>query len=385
MSSEQRLLNPAFVRVSAANFLQGVAFSLFLHFPGFLKVLGAGELEIGWIYAAMHAVAIAGRPWVGRLMDTRGRRPVILGASALAVVAVALLPGAGDLGARVVALRIAVGLAEAALYTALFTYAADHVPPRRRTQGLGLFGASGLLSVSAGGALGDLVLAHAGFDALFAVAALFATGGILAVLPLRDAEPTATGGPRRGLGAALRQPDLVPLWWMGFVFFAALSALFTFFKTYVMETGAGSVGAFFTAYTGAALLLRIGFGWIPDRVGPRRALAPSLAALAVGFALLAAADGWVEVLVAGVCCGAGHGYAFPILFGLVVTRARASERGSASAIYTALDDGGAMLGGPAFGLLIERASYAATFGTAAALIAVGGLVFFAADRRWRSA
>jgi hypothetical protein len=48
------------------------------------------------------------------------------------------------------------------------------VPARRRTEGLALFGVSGMLPVSLGGWIGDALLPRHGFPALFALAAALA-------------------------------------------------------------------------------------------------------------------------------------------------------------------------------------------------------------------
>ena len=42
-----RLLTPSFVLVSVANLLQVMAFFFFVHLPGYLSELGAGEVQIG--------------------------------------------------------------------------------------------------------------------------------------------------------------------------------------------------------------------------------------------------------------------------------------------------------------------------------------------------
>jgi len=94
-----------------------------------------------------------------------------------------------------------------------------------------------------------------------------------------------------------------------------------FLKTFVMET-VGTVGGFFTAYTGVAVFLRATLGWLPDRLGPKRLLPVAIAALACGFLLISRAGSSGEILGAGMLFGAGHGFTFPILFGLTVRRAR---------------------------------------------------------------
>lgn len=380
--SGQRLFSAAFVLVFLSNLFQGIAFNLFLHLPGFLKDLGADEAEIGWIFGLTAVVSIAVRPQVGRIMDTRGRRVVILAGSLLNVMVIGLYLGLHEIGPAVYGVRILHGLAEALLFTSLFTYAADQVPPTRLTQGLAVFGVSGMLPISLGGLLGDAILARAGYDLLFLVSLGFSVLALLLALPLRDRPRTASAGeePARGFRAALVQRDLVPLWWVATVFSVALAAMFTFVKTFVMETGAGSVGGFFTGYTAIALVLRVFFGWLPDRVGPKRVLLPALFTLATGFLLMSRADSAGEVALAGVFCGAGHGYTFPILFGMVVSRTRSADRGSAMAIYTALFDVGVLLGGPSLGLVIELAGYPTMYAVAASWIAVGTLVFAVWDR-----
>ena len=65
-----------FVLCFAANFLQNLAFTLYLHLSGFLHELGADEVRIGLIVSVTAATAILWRPPLGTLMDARGRRGV---------------------------------------------------------------------------------------------------------------------------------------------------------------------------------------------------------------------------------------------------------------------------------------------------------------------
>src|SRR5262245_17715439 len=104
--AETRLLTRPFLLCFVANLLQGLAFNLFLHFPGFLAQLGADELRIGIISASTAVAAIALRPPTGRAMDLRGRRIVILTGGLLNVVAVALYFTVSAIGAWLVLVRV---------------------------------------------------------------------------------------------------------------------------------------------------------------------------------------------------------------------------------------------------------------------------------------
>jgi MFS family permease len=364
----------------AANFLQGVSVNLHLHLPGFLKSLGANEMEIGTIFSLMAVAAIAVRPLVGRGMDTWGRRVMMLGGGIANVVVLALYLTVHEIGPWVYLVRIGHGITEATLFTAFFTHAADLVPAERRTEGIALFGVSGLISISIGALLGDLILSHGSYTALFATSATLAAVSLLLSLPLHDRRPGGRAEPSRGFFAALVQKDLLPVWFVGGVFATASTPYFTFLKTLVMKLQTGSVGGFFTAFTVAALVLRLFFGWVPDRLGKKRVLLPGLGLVVIGLVVLAFSSRSIEILAAGFLCGLGHGFSFPILISLMVDRARPAERGAAMSIFTALFDAGLLLGGPAFGALIHYAGYGIMFTSAAAMLACGTVVFFLWDR-----
>jgi len=369
-----RLLSPRFVFAWFASLFQGLAFFLFVHFPGYLEDLGAGKVEIGLIVGITGVAALLIRPWVGKQMDRRGRRPVILWGNAVNVVVLLLYLTVDSLGPWVYVVRFLHGIAEAMLFAAMFTYAADLVPVARRTEGLALFGVSGLLPIALGGIIGDFVLHNYDFHALFWTSLLLAIVGFLFALPLAETFFPEPGHVASFL-APLRKRDLLPLWWVTLVFSFALTAYFTFLRTFVDETGIGTVGAFFSAYATVAIAERVFAGWLPDRVGAKKVLYPALAVFATGFVVLALAESTAAVVVAGALCGGGHGYGFPILYSLVFSRATEGNTGSASAIFTGLFDLGAVTGGPILGQLISSFGYQTMFLAAAGWVVAGSLIF----------
>ncbi|GBD85250.1 tetracycline resistance protein, class C [bacterium BMS3Abin02] len=368
-----RLLTRRFTLAWLANLSQEMAWALFIHFPGFLLGFGASEIEIGLLVGLTALASVVVRPWVGRAMDTYGRRPVIIAGNLGNVAVLALYLTVTGLGPWIYVVRILHGIAAALLFTSLFTYGADQVPSARRTEGLALFGISALLPIALGGLLGDAILEAGTFTDLFLTALGFAGLALLLSLPLRDA-PRGTSVPMR-FWASVTARNLRPLWWLTFVFAMALTAYFTFLKTFVVETGIGSVGAFFAAYSSIAITLRLFAGSLPDRVGQTKVLYPALASMTIGFVVLALAGNGTMVVAAGLLSGAGHAYAFPIMFAMVVTRSRKADRGSAIAIFTGLFDLGTLIGGPVLGAAIHYGSYPTMFFTAAAWTLLGTVVF----------
>lgn len=370
----------AFVLASISHFLHGLSYHLYLHLPGFLQDLGAAEGTIGLIFGVGAAFAIATRPTLGQVMDRRGRRVVFVVGGALSVAMCASYLFVDRVGPLIVAVRMGHGLSEAMLFASLFAFASDIVPAERRIEGIALFGVSGMLPMALSGLLGDAILQAGGYRELFLASVGFSTAAVALSLPLRDVMRPGEGEPPRGIFAALSQRDLLPLWFAGTVFATALMAHFAFLKTFVIAKGFGSVGLFFSLYAGVAIVLRLGWASLPERIGPKRVLVPALIATALGFAVLALATNGLHVALAGLLCGAGHGFTFPILLGLVVTRARSTERGAALSIFTALFDAGMLVGSPVLGAVAERFDYGVMFWGAAAMVVGGTAGFVAWDR-----
>lgn len=366
-----------------ANFLHGIAFFCYLHLPGYLTELGAQELTIGFIVGMMAASAIAVRPFVGRLMDRRGRHIVVRLGSLIHVAASASYLLVDDIGPWLYFIRVAHGFAEGMLFSVLFTIAADVAPPERRTEAMAIFGVSGMIPMSLAGLLGDVILAHADYPTLFLTATGAAVLGGLCSWGLPDSRPPTdpNAPPPRSFFATAVQRVLLPLWLLTFAFSVAIASYFTFLKTYIEHTGVGSMGLFFTVYSVVAVLLRIGFSWVPDRIGPRRALVLPMMSVVVGLVVLGSVRSELGVALAGALCGTGHAFVFPIISALVVARASADERGSALAIFTALFDFGLLIGSPALGFVLERSTYPAMFYSAAVAVGVGGLAVFVWERR----
>ena len=365
-----------------ASFFEGVSWTLFIHFPGFLEDLGASEAEIGLIFGASAFAAVAVRPLVGQALDRLGRMPVIYIGNVVNFGSTLLYLTVSAISPWVYIVRIIHGTGIAVLFSAFFTYGADVVPASRRTEGFALFGVSGLLPVAAAGIIGDLILSVAGFRELFITAAVFAGLALVVSLGLRERKPEAREGEeRRGFLSVVKRQSLRPVWFMAGGFAFVLTAYFTFLRTFVDETGVGSVGIFFASYGAAALVLRVGFGWLPDRVGQKRVLFPSMGSMAVGFLVLAMATGSWHIAIAGVLCGVGHGFGFPIMSGMVVSRAPEEDRGSAVTFFTALFDVGVLMGGPILGVIITGFGYSTMFAFSAAVIVAASVAFSVWDGR----
>jgi len=375
-----RPFGPSFNKIFVAALLQELSFTLLIHLPGYLSDLGATESWIGILYAGSAVMSLVFRPLFGRILDLAHRRTVLLVAGALNIVVVLLLLTTTAWGPYLWIVFLAQRTFQIALFTTMLTYGADSIPLQRRTQGLAIFGLSGLLPIAIGGYVGDVLIAEIGFNGLFLGAALASASSwlivwTLPVLPVRGSQP------RRGFWAALAQRNMVPLWFVTLLFAVGLESLFTFTRTYVDDRQIGTAGLFFAAYGVAAALTRVIGGKLYDRVPHRPLLVGAISGYGVGIGLLALAPGVPLFVMAAVVAGTSHGAAFPLLSSEVVNRARVSERGSAVSTFTSIFDLALLIGAPAIGFLIDGFSYLVAFSAAGSALIVGAIVYGFWDRR----
>jgi len=270
--------------------------------------------------------------------------------------------------------------AQVALFTTMLTYGADSIPLAKRTQGLAIFGLSGLIPIAVGGYFGDVVISEFGFSGLFLCAAgvsllSWLVVWSLPVLPVRGRQP------RRSFWAALSQRNLLPIWLATLLFTVGLESLFTFTRMFVDERDVGTAGLFFAVYGISAAATRIVGGSLYDRLPHRPLLVWSLAAYGMGVGLMAIARAVPLLVAAALITGAAHGAAFPLLSSEVVNRARVSERGSAMATFTSIFDIALLVGAPAVGFLIDGFDYFVAFGAVSVTLIVGSMAYRLWDRR----
>ncbi len=375
-----RRFGPYFPRVFTAALLEEMAFALFIHFPGYLSDLGATEGLIGLLYAASAIIGLSLRPALGKILDRTHRRSVILATGALNATAIVLLVTTSLWGPWLWTLFLVQRIMQLALFTTMLTYGADSIPAETRTQGLAIFGLSGLIPIGVSGYLGDVVIASFGFEGMFWLAATlsalsFTVVWTLPVLPVRG------GRPRRSFWAAMAQTDLLPLWFATLLFSLGLETLFTFTRTYVDARQVGSAGAFFGVYGIVAAATRILGGRFYDRIPHRPLLVSSIAVYGVGLGIMALAGSTGALLLAGLATGSAHGAAFPLLSSEVVNRARVSERGLAMSFFTSIFDLALLFGAPAVGFIIEGFDYLVAFSMTGLTLMGGAVVYGFWDRR----
>jgi MFS family permease len=370
-----------FVRATLINFAFFLSLNGFVLLPLHIQDLGGTEIEIGIIMGVYSGVGIFCQPLIGPWVDAIGRRLFMIVGTALVVLA-AVLPAAIDSIAALFVARVLQGLGFSAYFVAMFSYVVDLVPPAQRGWALGIYGVSGFVATAFAPLVGELLVRHAGFRALFVVSAALALVPLALILSLRDTRSAgaavlpAPGWLRAGLEDVAQRHMVVTLF-----FGLGSGTIFAFLPTFAQSLAVSGLSLFYTAYAAAAIAVRIFGGRLIDTRGRRAVIVPSMFLQMVAPALLAAVGFAVTrtsttpvvpvLFVAGLVSGAAHGFLYPGLAALVTDVAPAARRATAVGVFSAMFLLGQTSGAFVFGAVAHALGYAFLWTILALLLLIG--------------
>jgi len=382
--STTKLVTPAFLIITAAAFAYFTSVGIVLPvLSRFVKgPLHGNNFSVGLVTGAFSFSAVLLRPFAGRVGDRRGRKLLVATGAALASVAVAGYTGATAIG-LLIALRLLNGTGEAFFFTGSMTAINDLAPEDRRGEAVSFFTVSVYSGLALGPFLGESILVHWGFHAVWWTSAVLALAAAVVALKMPDTRPaaevvatTADDLPipprKRGL---VHRGGLIP----GVVLASSVwgfTGLSSFGPLYALQAGLSGSRLLFGLYALTILLIRVLGARVPDRLGFRRTTTISLFVSAAGLLIMGARALPIALYTGVFLFAVGQALAFPSLISLVAGRVPAAERGAAIATFTAFLDIAFGFGPLTLGVVAQGFGYQAVFLTSA-LFAVGGIVLLA--------
>jgi len=364
-------MDARFVRLTLANFFFFLTFASFFLLPLHVRALGGSEHTIGLVMGTTGLSGLASILVVGILLDRYGRRLFLLGGFATMALASAAFLLVDRIGPGIFLLRGVQGLAFAAGFNAASTLAVEYAPPGRRAAALGIFGVSTLTTHALAPALGEQLVSHAGFPALFLAASVCSAVAVVIAWPLAGGTAYVAGGVPRLRPTAPLTAAIGTVGCCG----VAFGAVITYVPTFVQDAHLGRVATFFLSYTAAAVLTRVVGGGLGDSLGRPAVIVPSLALLAVSIALLAVVGSALALAGAGVLFGTAQGFVYPTLNAFTIDQAEPGQVGRAQTLYNGTFNLGVTTGSMGLGAVVEHSGHRVMFLCAAAMAATALAVF----------
>ncbi len=358
-TAKNRLWTGSFIRICLVNLFIFVNFHALLPtFPFFVTYLGGDAVTIGLATALFSVASIVSRPFVGWLIDTRGRCTIlVLGLIGMALIPMGYFVSAGI--AMAVVLRTAHGVFHAASSNASSTWVTDIIPHERMGEGLGMYGLSMAVSTAVAPALGLAVMNAWGFRPLFGIAALVALAALLTGVGIRSRNYTVSDAPLRI--RELFEPMSVPAAVTQFFFMMAYGVIEVYVAIYAAIRHLPGGGIYFIFIALATVATRILLGRAVDRYGEARLVYTGNAAIVAGILLLVFAHNVPCYLLSAVLLGYSFGAIQPSLQTMAMHAVAPERRGAASSTFFVAFDLGIALGGFLAGVLVKWVGYDVMF------------------------
>ncbi len=369
MTTTARLFTPAFVLLGLADlgYFTAVGVSIYtlpLYVTG---PVGSDTAGAGLAFGAFAISSLILRPFAGRLSDRIGRRLPLVGGALLAAFALALTPFVDSL-AMVVALRLLLGIAEAAFVVAGFAALADLAPPSRMGEAISYNSLGLYLGLALGPPLGELLLERGNFTTAWMGAAVVV--GLSALVVLGIGETRAPTEPDSGPVQLIHRRALAP----GIGFFTsvmAMSGFLAFVSLHAGEVGLAATSLPLFVYGAVVVVCRVVFAKVPDRLPSLRLAAAALVVVAAGLSTMALWTTPVGLIAGAALMGLGITFSTPAFFSAIFSTAGPGDRGAAAGTASAFLDLG-LGGGPIMlGLVARALGIPWAFGVAAGIALLG--------------
>jgi predicted MFS family arabinose efflux permease len=374
------LFTRAFVALGLADLCYftaaGVAiFGLPLYVTG---PIGGNDAWAGVAFGVFALSALVLRPIAGRLSDTLGRRPLLLGGALIAAASLALLAVADHI-VVIIALRLLAGVGEAAFFVAGFAAIADLAPRARLGEALSYNSLGLYLGIALGPPLGELLVAMSGYVLAWTGAAVLAVvAAALALLVGETREPTPEGtvADRH----FIHRPALPIV--LGFLAsLIAMGGFLAFASIHAVDVGLPNASLALFTYGAVVVVCRIAFARVPDRLPPLPLGAAALGVLAAGLVIAATWQTAIGLIVGAAVTAIGIAFTTPAFFSAIFATASPAQRGVASGTASAAIDLGLGLGPIALGLVAESLGIPWAFAIGAVVAGVGALWTLGLRRR----
>ncbi len=316
--------------------------------------LGAGIVGVGVIVGLYSIVNTPANIWLGRLVDKLGYRLPLIGGligDALSMFLYTLCRRPFHLAL----VRVLHGLTGGMVGPATMAAVAYH-GGERRGRAMAFYGMALAAATLVGYGLSSLMVARAGYNAVFWLGGALLVGGAALGFTLpgnrgKPAEPSSGGW--RQAAALLKRPGLVGPYAAIFAQYFSFGGVVTLLPLYIEGLGmeAFQVGMLLAAFAVMFIILQLPSGRLGDRVG-RFGL--TVVGLGLGITALVllpvvASLAWLFIIMA--LYGAAYGLLFPTISARVAEVTAPGERGLATGVFHALLTAGVAVGAPVMGWL----------------------------------
>jgi MFS family permease len=328
--------------LSFAMFFFMLSFNLVMpELNAFITKLGGADYK-GFIIALFTIAAGLARPFSGKLADTIGRKRVMYVGLVVCILASLSYIWVSAVWVFLF-LRFFHGFSTGFFPTGATAMTTDILPPDRRGEGMGIFGAFMSIGLGAGQSISSPIASYWGIEIMFSLSAFSAL--ISSVLLIFVHETLDNKIKFQGRLLLVKKHEIIdPL-----VKPVAITMFLSAYCTGVILVlvpdlseflGIENKGVFFMYYVVFTIVMRLGFGKVSDIRGRREILLLAMIILLGSVIVLAMAENYLIFAIAAILFGIASGLSSPSLFAWTADLSDPENKGrGAGTMFIALEFG----------------------------------------------
>ncbi len=361
-STHNKLFNRNFLLVGLAAFMLSTAFYMLMPIIAqyTIDTFHTSATIAGVVVSAYIISSLLMRPFSGYITDRFPRRGVyILSYSVFVVLVYGYLAATSVL--LLISLRILLGGTFSVVTTAGNTLAIDHMPPARRGEGIGYFGAFTVLSMAIGPMIGLHLIENYSYDAVFLAAGTISLLGALATTGVQNIHhPIKETTPLSWDRFFLKCAWIIALVMMLLSF--PYGVMMVYMPLYISETGLDLIPAnYFLYFALGVIAARVASGRLLNRGLQTKVLTIGMAGIAAGILIFTLLLTPATFVVSSVIMGLSYGALMPAVQSMIINLAPHSRRGTANSTYLIALDMGSGIGMLCGGAIAQATSFTSLF------------------------
>ena len=288
--------------ITLASFFFFYAYHSYLILPIQIIELGGGEHDVGLIMSVAGASTIFFTPISGMLGDSYNKKKLLLiGAFGLAFSNY-LFIHFDSLYYSYIFLRFLQGCSFSFFFVSAGTFVSETIDLKNQAQALGFFGVFAIANHAIAPTLST------SFAALIC---------FIVITFLEDSKSVVVQGKKSSITAFIRilkNKKIFLIFCIMFLVGGAFVTCLNFNAIYANENMIKPVTLFFISYTSTALVMRIFFGWIPDKIGRIQTCYPGLIGFGISIGMLSFSNTFILIIISGSIFGLCHALVYPSLY-----------------------------------------------------------------------
>ena len=322
-------------------------------FPTFLTQIGGNKSQIGIVMSSFAFGVLVFRPMVGKQLDSRGRKAVLI-AGILIFIAAPILYSFIHSIPVLLPIRVFHGLGLAAFGTASITLITDAAPDEKRGEALSYTGIVNTIAFTMGPLVGSFVSEYFGYTTLFMFVAAMSGACLLVALFIRETKSDHKTEITQKYWQVIKHRKILVAGVIILMIGLTHGGVMFYLPIFLEENQiAVNIGLFFSVYGVAAFAIRLVIGRMTDKMGRGPFMLFAILSLMMGVFTLSHAAGLVALMFAATIYGLGFGASQPTLAALVADNTTKSTRGKIFSFYYGGFDLGIAVSGVVLGAIAE--------------------------------